>query len=88
MNTSNPTMHAAPAGAGDGVVGIDIRHLSPVDFARLGAGQVAYVRPVLIDGQQAWAIHAADGTPMAVAPTLELASAAIVQHEMQPVQVH
>ena len=67
---------------------VDIRLLSPADLGRLGLQQVAYVKPVIFNGAHAFAIHAADGTPMAVAPDQNLACAAIVEHEMLPVLVH
>ena len=42
----------------------------------------------LTPGVTAFAIHAADGTPMAVAGGLDVAVAAILQHEMVAAQVH
>ena len=65
-----------------------LRNLSAQDFARLGAEDVAYVRPVILNGARAFAIHAADGTPIGAAPSAQLAAAAILQHEMQPALVH
>jgi hypothetical protein len=65
-----------------------LRNLSAQDFARLGAEDVAYVRPVVMNGAQAFAIHAADGTPIGAAPSAQLAAAAIRQHEMEPMLVH
>jgi len=50
--------------------------------------QLAYVKPVWMDGETAFAIFAADGSPMAVAADCDLAVAAIVQHEMVPALVH
>ena len=67
---------------------IDIRHLSDKDFAELGVSQVAYVKAVEVDGKHLFAIHAANGTPMALADGHEVAVAAILQHEMQPALVH
>jgi hypothetical protein len=78
-NPSNET--AAP-------VMVDIRHLTAEQLAQLGVAQVAYVKPVTVNGVQGFAIHAADGTAMAVAGNLEVAVAAIRQHEMHPVSVH
>lgn len=66
----------------------DIRRLSPVQLAQLGLSEIAYVKPVIANGTPAFAIHAADGKPMAIAPDLEIAAAAIRQHEMIPVLVH
>lgn len=66
----------------------DLRRLSPLDWARYGAQRIAYVRPVVVNGQRAIAIHAADGTPIGAAPSVDLATAAIVQHGMGPALVH
>jgi len=66
----------------------DIRHLSTEQLAQLGLQQIAYVKPVVANGAQCFAIHAADGTPMAIAGDRDVAIAAIVQHEMVPAQVH
>ena len=67
---------------------VDIRHISTEQLAQLGLQQIAYVKPVVVNGTAAFAIHAADGTPMAIAAGLDVALAAIVQHEMVPAQVH
>jgi len=73
---------------GTGTVALDVRNLSPADLGQLGMQQLAYVKPVIVNGTHAFAIHAADGTPMAVAQDFGVAIAAIVQHEMVPAQVH
>ena len=67
---------------------LDIRHLSAEQLAGLGVSQIAYVKPVMMNGVRAFAIHAADGTPMAVAGDCDVAVAAIRQHEMLPNLVH
>lgn len=67
---------------------ISLRDLTPLDWARFGAQEMAYIRPVTVNGTQAVAIHAADGTPIGAAPNEALAIAAILQHEMAPVLVH
>lgn len=67
---------------------VDIRHISTQQLAQLGMQQIAYVKQVTVNGSAAFAIHAADGTPMAIAGGLDVAVAAIVQHEMVPAQVH
>jgi hypothetical protein len=67
---------------------VDLKRLSPLDWARYGAQQIAYVRPVVVNGQAAIAIHAADGTPIGAAPSLDLATAAIMQHGMGAARVH
>jgi hypothetical protein len=66
----------------------DLKRLSPLDWARYGAQRIAYVRPVVVNGQAAISIHAADGTPIGAAPSIDLATAAIVQHGMGAALVH
>ncbi len=80
MNTTDPQADANAR--------IDIRHLTQVQLQQLGVSQLAYVKPVMLNGAAAFAIHAADGSPMAVADDRDLAMAAIVQHEMVAALVH
>ena len=70
------------------VVAFDVRHLSEQQLAALGVSHIAYVKPVMVDGVQGFAIHAADGTPMAVAGNRDVAVAAVMQHEMLALSVH
>ena len=67
---------------------IDVRHMMEQQLAALGVSHIAYIKPVLVNGAQGFAIHAADGTPMAVAGDREIAVAAVLQHEMHPLSVH
>jgi hypothetical protein len=69
-------------------VRIDVRSITPAQLAQLGVSQLAYVKPVMLNGAAMFAIHAADGSPMAVAEDRDLALAAIVEHEMIPTLVH
>jgi hypothetical protein len=85
MNANH--LQASDEGAAIAAV-VDIRHISTEQLAQLGLQQIAYVKPVVVNGTAAYAIHAADGTPMAIAAGLDVAIAAIVQHEMVPAQVH
>jgi len=80
MNKEGPTRSFTAADA--------LRQLAPAEWARFGAEQIAYIRPILVDGNHAVAIHAADGTQIGAAPDANLATAAILQHEMVPVLVH
>lgn len=66
----------------------DIRHMTTDQLGALGVSQLAYVKPVVVNGSAGFAIHAADGTPMALAEDRATAMAAIVQHEMLPLSVH
>lgn len=69
-------------------VRIDIHAITPDQLQQLGMSQLAYVKPVMLNGAAMFAIHGADGSPMAVADDRDLAMAAIVQHEMIPTLVH
>ncbi len=66
----------------------DVRKMTPEQLAQLGVPDMAYIKPVLMNGAAAFAIHAADGSPMAVATERDMAIAAVVQHEMMPALVH
>jgi hypothetical protein len=63
------------------------RQISSQDFASMGVEHVAYVRPTLVNGVAAFAIHAADGTQIGIAPNRDVAFAAVVQHELEPVSL-
>ena len=54
----------------------------------LGLEQMAYVKPIEADGVSAFAVHAADGTKIAVLASRDLAFAAIRQHDLEPASVH
>lgn len=62
--------------------------LSSQDFANYGVGVIAYIKPVVYRGEDAFAIHAADGTHLSVSEDFDVAAAAVRQHEMEPVRVH
>lgn len=65
-----------------------LKSLSNADWQRFGLQEIAYIRPVVINGVRAISIHAADGSTIGAAPSAELAVAAIIQHEMAAVLVH
>jgi hypothetical protein len=82
----NGTPDGAPEAAATDAA--SLKRISVADWARFGAEDIAYIRPVEVDGVKAIAIHAGDGTPIGAAPSAELAIAAILQHEMEPALVH
>ncbi len=80
--TDDPTERlAAPPG-------FDIRHISAEQLAELGIARIAYVKPVEVNGTQGFAIHAANGAPMALTADRDVAIALIAQHEMVAALVH
>lgn len=88
MNVNSSDHADLGASASQDLVAFDVRHLSEQQLAALGVSHIAYVKPVMVNGVQGFAIHAADGTPMAVAGNRDVAVAAVVQHEMLPLSVH
>ena len=75
--------------------------LTPEDFASLGGGHIAYVRPIaseeaarmfpqarLEPGLKLFTLHAADGTPMMLTDSREAAVANAMQNELVTVSVH
>lgn len=67
---------------------MNVHNISAEQLGQLGMRQLAYLRPVLVEGNACIAIHAADGTPLALAGDVDQAVQAIIQHEMVPVAVH
>ena len=67
---------------------IGIRQISSTELEILGMDKIAFIKPVITENGRVFAIHAADGTPMAIASTASLAAAAIIQNEMLPTLVH
>ncbi len=66
----------------------NIRQITPQGLGGLGVSNLAYVKPVEADGQRVFAVHAADGTEIAVMPSREVAFAMIRRHDLEPVSVH
>ena len=62
--------------------------ISREDLMILGVNDVAYVKPVVADGNKVYAVHAADGTRISIMTDRDLAFAAIRSHDMEPVSVH
>ena len=65
-----------------------LRQISAQEFALLGMQDVAYIRRVVVTDEAGFAIHAADGTEVAVLPSRDLAFATVRQHDLEPVSVH
>lgn len=75
---------------------------TPETLAALGAGQIAYVKPIMSEeaaklfpqvgsirpGIRLFTLTAADGTPIMIANSAETAVANAWEHELVPVAVH
>ncbi len=66
----------------------DQRQMTNREFASLGLQDVAYVKAVHVDGQDVFAIHAADGRQIAIAATHVVAAATVRQNDLEPLSVH
>jgi hypothetical protein len=65
-----------------------IRQMSSRELALFGMQDLAYVKPVLVNGVTAFAVHAADGSQVTVLPDREIALATVRQHDLEPLSVH
>lgn len=68
--------------------GTDIRKISPEALAMLGAPNLAYVRPVNVDGQNLFGIFAANGQQIGLSPDRDGAFVVVRQNDMEPMSVH
>lgn len=65
-----------------------LRTLSPQDFLTYGLSHIAYIRPIKVEGQAAWALHAADGTVLTIQNKAGLATVLARQNDLEPVALH
>jgi len=65
-----------------------IRHMSARELALFGMQDLAYVKQVSVNGVASYAVHAADGTQIAVLPDREVAFATVRHHDLEPLSVH
>jgi len=65
-----------------------LRQLSPQELGLLGVEAVAYVKPVFVEGVAAYAVHAADGSQIAIVLTREAAYTIVHRNGMVPVSIH
>jgi hypothetical protein len=62
--------------------------MSMRELAFFGIQDIAYIRRVVVDGAAAYAVHAADGTQIAVLADRDIAFATVRQHDLEPLSVH
>ena len=76
--------------------------MTPGDFKALGAGEVAYVKPVMSDdlsalfpeapkmeaGLKLWLLLNADGTPIMLSDSRDVALANAAEHDLATVALH
>ena len=62
--------------------------LSPRAFKAFGIEEIAYVKPIVESTGLSYAIHAADGTRLAVVEDRLVAFAMIRRHDLEPASLH
>ena len=65
-----------------------LREISAQDFLNFGIHDVAYVNDVMVDGENTFVIHAADGTPLSTAESHDSALVTIRQNDLEAVSIH
>jgi hypothetical protein len=65
-----------------------LKNINSRDFLTFGIHNVAYVKPVIVENKMAYAIHAADGTPLSVMGDFSAAVGLILNNELEPVTLH
>jgi hypothetical protein len=65
-----------------------IKQMTASELALLGVQDFAYIKRVVIDGASGYAVHAADGTQIALLADRDVAFATVRQHDLEPVSVH
>jgi hypothetical protein len=65
-----------------------IRQMSARELALFGMQDLAYIKSVTVDGTHGYAVHAADGTQIAMLADRDVAFATVRQHDLDPVSVH
>lgn len=74
--------------AGVSAASLHLRQMSAHDLSRWGVGVLAYVKKISLQDGEAYAIHGADGEPLGVAPSREVAFAGLRQNDLEPISVH
>ncbi|HKZ96911.1 MAG TPA: DUF1150 domain-containing protein [Hyphomicrobiaceae bacterium] len=94
----NTTKRSKAPGATDKVAPV----MSQIELARLGGGQIAYIKTLTSDearrmfpaieglppGLNLYALHAADGTPIALTDTRQAAMSHAMEDELEITSVH
>lgn len=68
--------------------GTGIAGATPIDLARLGLNEIAYIRQAIVNDEEVWAIFNASGEAIGAAQTFDQAWGAVRQHDMEPARVH
>lgn len=62
--------------------------MSAHELALFGMQDLAYIKQVSVNDVAGYAVHAADGTQIAILPDRQIAFATVRQHDLEPLSVH
>ena len=88
MNIAETDESVDPVSHDESVHTVDPRQMTCAQLRRLGVPRLVYLRCGTVDGEAAYAIHAADGTPLAVVEDVEVAMELAFENNMVFVAVH
>ena len=66
----------------------DAHASTPLELARMGLSEIAYIRQAVVNDVPMWTIHSAAGDPLGAAKSFDQAWAAVRQNDLEPVRVH
>jgi hypothetical protein len=66
----------------------ELRHITAEQLRHLGTDQVVYLKAGTCDGERAFAVFGADGTPLVIVDAVETAVMMVVQHGLDFVTLH
>ena len=72
----------------DGAPIVNVRHITPAQLRRLGVARLVYLRRGTVNGETAYAIHAADGSKVAIVEDVDVAVELVAEHGLIFATVH
>ncbi len=67
---------------------LSLKNLSSNDLLVFGLNDLAYLKATVVDGQPVFAIHAADGSTLALVATKEVGLEVLQKHDLEAVSLH
>lgn len=67
---------------------LQLKNISKTDFAIFGLDQVAYVRPLDVQGKRMYALNSADGKLLSMQDSESMAAVVAMHNNLEPVVVH
>lgn len=68
--------------------GLVLKNITAQDFLSFGLHEIAFIKPITVQGKTQYGIYAADGKVLIVLDTQSAALAAILHNNLEPVGLH